>query len=279
MQGTSRKLTLLLSTGKVMSFGRCKRIRAAFGGSVRNRWKTWGCRQPCQARHSKRLRATQERLTPCFSERPIRLRGLQSGPRASFSSSTLSHSLDRLELVAPYDIHLAEHALALGFQKDSNSRRRPERRLPRPSSSSQARQNRLVVWVMGLAATRDLLGCMSLWVSVRSGASISAHPVDSNRTEPSTSGAAMLLGEPLNFRLTASPQAIDEFFRELSRHSISNIDPVALQLGPVTVKWYGLAYMAGLLLGWLYIRRLMRNPAGQAASRHSAWKRTTCCSS
>lgn len=40
-----------------------------------------------------------------------------------------------------------------------------------------------------------------------------------------------------------------------------NIDPVALQLGPVTVKWYGLAYMAGLLLGWLYIRRLMRNPA------------------
>src|SRR5690606_26016223 len=40
-----------------------------------------------------------------------------------------------------------------------------------------------------------------------------------------------------------------------------NIDPVALQLGPVTVKWYGLAYMAGLLLGWIYIRRLIRNPA------------------
>ena len=40
-----------------------------------------------------------------------------------------------------------------------------------------------------------------------------------------------------------------------------NIDPVALQLGPVAVKWYGLAYMAGLLLGWLYIRRLVQNPA------------------
>ena len=39
-----------------------------------------------------------------------------------------------------------------------------------------------------------------------------------------------------------------------------NIDPVALQLGPISVKWYGLAYMAGLLLGWLYIRRLVRNP-------------------
>jgi phosphatidylglycerol:prolipoprotein diacylglycerol transferase len=36
-----------------------------------------------------------------------------------------------------------------------------------------------------------------------------------------------------------------------------NIDPVALQLGPVAIKWYGLAYLAGLLLGWLYIRRLL----------------------
>jgi phosphatidylglycerol---prolipoprotein diacylglyceryl transferase len=37
-----------------------------------------------------------------------------------------------------------------------------------------------------------------------------------------------------------------------------NIDPVAVQIGPVAIKWYGLAYMAGLLLGWLYIRRLVR---------------------
>jgi phosphatidylglycerol:prolipoprotein diacylglycerol transferase len=34
------------------------------------------------------------------------------------------------------------------------------------------------------------------------------------------------------------------------------IDPVALQIGPVAIKWYGLAYVAGLLLGWLYIKRL-----------------------
>lgn len=33
-------------------------------------------------------------------------------------------------------------------------------------------------------------------------------------------------------------------------------DPVALHLGPLSVRWYGLAYMAGLLLGWLYMRRL-----------------------
>lgn len=35
------------------------------------------------------------------------------------------------------------------------------------------------------------------------------------------------------------------------------IDPIALELGPVSVRWYGLAYMAGLLLGWFYIRRLL----------------------
>lgn len=38
------------------------------------------------------------------------------------------------------------------------------------------------------------------------------------------------------------------------------LDPVAFSLGPISVKWYGLAYMAGLLLGWLYIRRLLTTP-------------------
>ena len=38
------------------------------------------------------------------------------------------------------------------------------------------------------------------------------------------------------------------------------IDPVAFSLGPISVKWYGLSYMAGLLLGWLYIRKLLSTP-------------------
>lgn len=38
------------------------------------------------------------------------------------------------------------------------------------------------------------------------------------------------------------------------------IDPVALSLGPVEIKWYGIAYAAGLLLGWTYIRRLLATP-------------------
>ena len=39
-----------------------------------------------------------------------------------------------------------------------------------------------------------------------------------------------------------------------------NINPVAIEFGPISIKWYGLAYMAGLLLGWLYIRRLISTP-------------------
>lgn len=35
------------------------------------------------------------------------------------------------------------------------------------------------------------------------------------------------------------------------------IDPVAISVGPFAVKWYGLAYVAGLLIGWYYINRLV----------------------
>lgn len=32
-----------------------------------------------------------------------------------------------------------------------------------------------------------------------------------------------------------------------------NIDPVAVQLGPVAIHWYGLSYLAGIALGWWYL--------------------------
>jgi phosphatidylglycerol:prolipoprotein diacylglycerol transferase len=38
------------------------------------------------------------------------------------------------------------------------------------------------------------------------------------------------------------------------------IDPVAIALGPVHIRWYGLAYLTGLVLGWLYMRRLLTTP-------------------
>ena len=35
------------------------------------------------------------------------------------------------------------------------------------------------------------------------------------------------------------------------------VDPVAIQLGPIALKWYGLAYMTGLLGGWYYIKHML----------------------
>jgi phosphatidylglycerol---prolipoprotein diacylglyceryl transferase len=46
------------------------------------------------------------------------------------------------------------------------------------------------------------------------------------------------------------------------------IHPIALQIGPIAVRWYGLAYAVGLLLGWTYVKRLLTTdrlwPSGKA---------------
>jgi len=36
------------------------------------------------------------------------------------------------------------------------------------------------------------------------------------------------------------------------------IDPVAVSIGPLAIRWYALAYIVGLLGGWFYARRLAR---------------------
>lgn len=38
------------------------------------------------------------------------------------------------------------------------------------------------------------------------------------------------------------------------------IDPIAIEIGPFAVRWYGLAYIAGLLLAWRYARWLAKKP-------------------
>lgn len=39
-----------------------------------------------------------------------------------------------------------------------------------------------------------------------------------------------------------------------------NIDPVLISFGPVAIRWYSLAYIAGILLGWRLLRRLVQRP-------------------
>jgi phosphatidylglycerol:prolipoprotein diacylglycerol transferase len=35
-------------------------------------------------------------------------------------------------------------------------------------------------------------------------------------------------------------------------------DPIAIAIGPFAVRWYALAYIGGIVLGWLYARRIVR---------------------
>ena len=39
-----------------------------------------------------------------------------------------------------------------------------------------------------------------------------------------------------------------------------NIDPVAVEIGPFAVRWYALAYITGILLGWQYALHLIKRP-------------------
>jgi phosphatidylglycerol---prolipoprotein diacylglyceryl transferase len=38
------------------------------------------------------------------------------------------------------------------------------------------------------------------------------------------------------------------------------INPVLIHLGPLAVRWYALAYIVGILLGWIYARAIIRSP-------------------
>jgi len=46
-----------------------------------------------------------------------------------------------------------------------------------------------------------------------------------------------------------------------------NIDPVIVSFGPVAIRWYALAYVLGLVLGWRYIRLLVKGAIPGLESR------------
>ncbi len=47
------------------------------------------------------------------------------------------------------------------------------------------------------------------------------------------------------------------------------LDPVALSLGFLEIKWYSLAYLAGILIGYWYLTVLLRQPGAPMARRHA----------
>lgn len=47
------------------------------------------------------------------------------------------------------------------------------------------------------------------------------------------------------------------------------LNPVALKLGILEIKWYSLAYIAGILIGWWYILKLLTQPGAPMSRRHA----------
>jgi phosphatidylglycerol:prolipoprotein diacylglycerol transferase len=39
-----------------------------------------------------------------------------------------------------------------------------------------------------------------------------------------------------------------------------NIDPIAISIGPIDIRWYGLGYVVSILLGWWYARKIASTP-------------------
>jgi phosphatidylglycerol---prolipoprotein diacylglyceryl transferase len=48
-----------------------------------------------------------------------------------------------------------------------------------------------------------------------------------------------------------------------------HLSPVALDLGFFQLRWYSLAYLAGIVLGYVYMLRLLRQPGAPMARRHA----------
>ncbi|MCB9946583.1 MAG: prolipoprotein diacylglyceryl transferase [Rhodospirillaceae bacterium] len=53
------------------------------------------------------------------------------------------------------------------------------------------------------------------------------------------------------------------------------IDPVAISIGPVDIRWYALAYLVGFILGWRYCIRVARRstlrPTGEEMDEFLTW--------
>jgi phosphatidylglycerol:prolipoprotein diacylglycerol transferase len=47
------------------------------------------------------------------------------------------------------------------------------------------------------------------------------------------------------------------------------LSPIAVKLGPLPIRWYSLAYLSGILLGWWYLLKLLARPGAPMARRHA----------
>ncbi len=62
--------------------------------------------------------------------------------------------------------------------------------------------------------------------------------------------------------------AIMEFFQTPVSWASLGLDPIALQLGPLALRWYSLAYIGGILAAWWLLLRMVRKPGSPMTARH-----------
>jgi len=65
--------------------------------------------------------------------------------------------------------------------------------------------------------------------------------------------------------LTSLPAATEGYLRWADL----GLDPVWFSIGPVPIRWYSLAYLAGILVGWWYLLKLIDRPGAPMARRHA----------
>jgi phosphatidylglycerol:prolipoprotein diacylglycerol transferase len=52
-------------------------------------------------------------------------------------------------------------------------------------------------------------------------------------------------------------------------YSDLGLHPIAFNIGPLPIRWYSLAYLTGIVVGWWYLLRLLREPGAPMARRHA----------
>ena len=62
--------------------------------------------------------------------------------------------------------------------------------------------------------------------------------------------------------------AFMEFFQTPVPWTSLGLDPVALQLGPLALRWYSLAYIGGILAAWWLLLRMVRRPGSPMTAAH-----------
>ena len=59
-----------------------------------------------------------------------------------------------------------------------------------------------------------------------------------------------------------------EFFQTPVEWASLGLDPVALQIGPLALRWYSLAYIVGIVAAWWLLLRMVRRPGSPMTAKH-----------